>query len=90
MEIYSAETREYREVETEEAYEDRDIVFWFDVPKEWAEKWCKKYGYGSLEKFDNEYIWDNSWDMYCCAEEDNVIISVEEVENEVVCSYDKQ
>ena len=86
MEIYSADTIEYRDVSTDELYEERDVVFWFDVQKEWAENWCKENGYGSLEEFDNEYIWDNSWDMYCSAKEDNVVIDVREVENEIVYS----
>lgn len=86
MKVYSADTIEYRNTDTDELYEERDVVFWFDVPKEWAENWCKKNGYNSLEEFDEEYIWDNSWNMYCSAKEDNVVIGTREVENEVVYS----
>jgi len=89
MDIYSAETIEYRDTETKEAYEERDVVFWFHVPKEWAEKWCKEYGYESLEKFDEEYIWDDSWNMYCSAKEDEVVIRVEEIENDIVYQFEK-
>ena len=90
MEIYSANTIEYRNIDTDELYEERDIVFWFDVPKEWAEKWCKNNGYNSLEEFDGEYIWSNSWDMYCSAIEDNVVIDTKEISNEIVYSCYKQ
>lgn len=84
MKIYSADTIEYRNIDTDEFYEERDVVFWFDVPNEWAEEWCKKNGYSSLEEFDKEYIWNDSWNMYCSAKEDNVVISIRETENEVV------
>lgn len=84
MEIYSADTIEYRNTETDELYEEKDIVFWFDVPKEWAENWCKKNGYNSLAEFDNNYVWDDSWNMYCSAKEDNIVVDVREVEDELV------
>ena len=86
MKIYSADTIEYRNTDADELYEERDVVFWFDVPTEWAENWCKKNGYNSIKEFDEEYIWDDSWNMYCSAKEDNVVIDTREVENEVVYS----
>lgn len=89
MDIYSAETIEYRNTETEEMYEERDIVFRFYVPKEWAEKWCKENGYNSLEEFDEEYIWDDSWEMYIWAERDNIILRIEEIENDIVYQFEK-
>lgn len=89
MNVYSADTIEYRNIDVNGLYEERDVVFWFDVPKEWAENWCKKNGYSSLDEFDEEYIWDDSWDMYCSAKKDNVIISTREVENEIVYSQVK-
>lgn len=89
MKIYTADTIEYRNTDTDELYEERDVVFSFDVPKKWAKKWCKENDWKSLEEFDTEYIWDNSWDMYCSAKEDNVVISTREIENEVVYSQVK-
>lgn len=89
MNIYSANTIEYRNTDTDELYEERDVVFWFDVPKSWAEKWCEKNGYNSLVEFNSEYIWDDSWNMYCSAKEDNVVIGVREIEDELVYSQMK-
>ena len=86
MKIYSADTIEYRNTYTDESYEEKDVVFWFDVPEEWAEKWCKDNGYSSLEEFNDRYVWDDSWNMYCSAREDNVVINIIETESEVVYS----
>ena len=74
METYVTNTLEYRDTDTEE----RDVVIWFTVPKEWAEKWCKENNWESLEEFDTEYIWDNSWEMYESAKKDNIILSITE------------
>lgn len=78
--LYSAETIEYINIETEESYKEIDTVFCFYVPREWAENWCKNNNWISLDEFDTQYIWSNSWDMYCSAKEDNVLVRVEETE----------
>lgn len=74
IETYTANTLEYRDTDTGE----RDIVIWFTVPKEWAEKWCKGNKWESLEEFKAEYIWDDSWKMYQSAMKDGVVLSVTE------------
>ena len=77
METYVADTLEYRDTETE----CNDVIVWFTVPKEWAEKWCIRNGWKSLKEFDMEYIWDDSYEMYTRAQEDGVIIhTMEEFE----------
>ena len=70
METYIANTLIYRDTETE----CNDVVVWFTISKEWAETWCKKNEWESLENFDTEYVWDDSYEMYIAAMEDNVII----------------
>ena len=74
METYTANTLEYRDTETEE----RDVIVWFTVPKEWAEEWCKNNEFESLEEFDTEYVWDDSWEMYLSAQNDDVILRIAE------------
>ena len=74
METYTANTLEYRDTDTEE----RDVIVWFTVPKEWAEEWCKNNEFESLEEFDTKYIWDDSWEMYLSAQEDDVILCITE------------
>lgn len=70
METYIANTIIYRDTEEECS----DVIVWFTIPKEWAENWCKKNEWESLENFDTEYVWDDSYEMYIAAMEDNVII----------------
>ena len=74
---YTASTIVYRDTENDE----RDVIVYFTVPEDWAEKWCKENGYTCLEKFEREYIWDDSYEMYTSAIEDNVIVRVEEDES---------
>ena len=74
MNIYKANTLLYKDTETEM----NDVLVWFTVPKEWAEKWCKENEFESLETFDTEYVWDDSYNMYISALEDNVVISIKE------------
>ena len=78
METYMADTLIYIDTETE----SNDVIVWFTVPKEWAENWCKKNKWESLEKFDTEYVWDDSYEMYTDAKEDNVIINAK-IEKEI-------
>lgn len=82
--LYCVETIEYREIDTEEKYVELDVVFCFFVPREWAENWCKKNDWDSLDEFDNEYIWNYSWDMYCSAENDDVVDHIEEIEKYII------
>ena len=89
MDIYGADTVEYRTIDTDELYEEQDVVFWFYVPNEWADKWCKENGYDSLEEFDTEYVWSDSWEMYTSAKHDNVVISIKETEVDTVFGYYK-
>ena len=79
--IYTFSTLEYRDTETEE----KDVVVYFTVPREWAEKWVEDNApeYESLEDFFDNYIWDESYSMYESAVEDGVIIRTEEDENVV-------
>ena len=84
MKLYTAETIEYSTTETEELYEERDIVFNFSVPYEWAEKWCEQNGYNSIGEFDSSYIWEDSWYMYCAACKERVVVNRVELENEAV------
>ena len=74
MNTYKANTLLYKDTETEM----NDVLVWFTVPKEWAEKWCKENEFESLETFDTEYVWDDSYEMYVSALEDNVVISIKE------------
>ena len=83
-ETYTADTLEYRDTDTEE----KDAVFLFTVPREWAENWCKNNEWESLEEFDSEYIWDDSWLMYQSAMDDNVVIDTEDINVETVRSWE--
>ena len=89
MNTYKVETIEYKNIDTEEKYEERDVVFWFDVPVDWAENWCKENGYKSFKVFDEVYVWEDSWDMYCSAKADGVVMGIEITEDELVYGYDK-
>lgn len=75
MKTYTADTLEYKDDDEIQL----DIQIFFTVPRDWAEKWCKQDElFESLEEFDEEYVWDDSWEMYLAAQEDGVIINTEE------------
>lgn len=68
---YTADTIIYEDTETEQI----DIQIWFSVPLKWAEEWCKRDEcYQSLEKFDETYTWDDSYEMFISALEQDEII----------------
>lgn len=70
---------------------EEDVEFWFKVPIEWAEKWfvenyrgqdtngnIVKEKYEELDDFMDDYIWDDSWKMYCQAVQDGVMLERED------------
>lgn len=62
--------------ESEEENPDYDdTVAVFTVNKDWAINWITQYCETSLENFMDTYIWDETFDMYCAASSDGVIIS---------------
>lgn len=67
--IFTAETVTF-------SYEDNepDCDVWFDVPKEWADNWCKGNEFSGIEDFDNTYVFDDSHDMYLAAMEEGTLI----------------
>lgn len=72
-ETYIADTLLYEDDE----YETKDVQVWFTVPRDWATEWCKENEWESLDQFNDEYIWDDSYEMYIAALDDDVILSEE-------------
>ena len=79
---YVANTLLYEDNEND--YTSKDVIVWFTVPKKWAEKWCVNNEWESLEHFNDEYVWGDSYEMYISAEDDGVILeTLRDVVNEV-------
>ena len=68
----------------------QDILICFTVKREWAQKWfdenvkgsetrglIDKEVYESLEDFEKDYIWEDSWQMYMAAVIANAVIEKE-------------
>lgn len=48
----------------------------FSVPDEWLVRWFDLNGIKSLNAFESEYTWDDTWQMYCDAGIDGVLSNV--------------
>lgn len=85
----STDTIEYDTLIYEDTDEYKhDVILWFTVSKDWAIEWFDKnckgektHGnisedtYKTLDDFNNDYIWDDTHDMYVAAIEDGEVIS---------------
>lgn len=53
-------------------YFDTHIML-FEVPLDWVERYLEGIGY-TIESFNDEYTWDDTWQMYESACVDDVIV----------------
>lgn len=65
--------------------DDKDYCKGFTVPTAWLSKALKEMdpfengGNVSLERFLDNYLWDETWFIYCLAEQSGNILSEEEI-----------
>ncbi|MBO5969890.1 MAG: hypothetical protein J6S14_15490 [Clostridia bacterium] len=62
---------------------EKEIILWFTVPRDWAENWCKTNGWASLEVFNANYIWDDSYSMFISAQNAGMLLGTEITSEEV-------
>ena len=52
-----------------------DTLRWFVVPKLWAVDFISRFFGMKFEEFMRNYTWDDTFQMYECAMQDNQIVS---------------
>ena len=72
IETYPDMFLDYEEGTENPNYDNETRVFC--VPLEWAKRWIEIIADMTMEEFENEYTWDESFAMYEAAVEDNVIL----------------
>ncbi len=73
FETYAPMFTDYETYTENPDYDDQLTVF--EVPLEWAEQWVVSNGFKSMRDFFDNYIWDDTYQMYGEALAQKTVIS---------------